>query len=180
MGRLDIHRLLNVTHPLPRINSLFKEYGSYCLSSSNGMPHTNLLILKEHFKSISLRLILVQYLCSVHHSGHVVLGMNCICLLEHWDCGFESHSRHGYLFVLSSGLVMGWSLVQWVLPTVLAFHECPVLQVGATEIQQEDEDLLFWTQIYLLRWSKASSVKNVKFWVTETTMWCPQKSVTVP
>jgi hypothetical protein len=49
------------------------------------------------------------------------------CLrLEHWDRGFESHSKHGcmcafILFVLSStgsGLVTDWSPVQEVLPTV--------------------------------------------------------------
>jgi hypothetical protein len=43
--------------------------------------------------------------------------------LEHWDRGFESYSRYGFVcvnsvFVLSSGLVTGWSLVQGVLPTV--------------------------------------------------------------
>jgi hypothetical protein len=31
------------------------------------------------------------------HSGHVVLGMNCLCPLEHWGCGFKSHLRHGCL-----------------------------------------------------------------------------------
>jgi hypothetical protein len=30
------------------------------------------------------------------HSGGVVLGMR-LRPLEHWDRGFESHSRHGYI-----------------------------------------------------------------------------------
>jgi hypothetical protein len=43
------------------------------------------------------------------HSGRTVYGMNCLRSLEGWDRGFESHSRHGYLFVfilflLGSGL----------------------------------------------------------------------------
>jgi hypothetical protein len=31
------------------------------------------------------------------HSGRAVYGMNCLRPLEHWDRGFESHSRHGCL-----------------------------------------------------------------------------------
>jgi hypothetical protein len=42
--------------------------------------------------------------------------------LEHWDPGFESQSRYGYLCCLplcvGRGLVTGWSPVQGVLPTV--------------------------------------------------------------
>jgi hypothetical protein len=37
-------------------------------------------------------------------------GMKCLRPLEHWDRGFESHSRHGrlfILFVLGSGLATG-------------------------------------------------------------------------
>jgi hypothetical protein len=30
----------------------------------------------------------------VDHSGRAVYGMNCLLPLEHWDRGFESHSRH--------------------------------------------------------------------------------------
>jgi hypothetical protein len=29
------------------------------------------------------------------HSGRAVYGMKCLRPLEHWDRGFESHSRHG-------------------------------------------------------------------------------------
>jgi hypothetical protein len=32
---------------------------------------------------------------TVDHSGRVVLGMNCLCPLEHWGHGFKSHWRHG-------------------------------------------------------------------------------------
>jgi hypothetical protein len=56
--------------------------------------------------------------------------MNCLRLLEHWDRGFESHSRHGCMHCVrlfcvcvvlcaGSGLATGWSLVQGVLPTDL-------------------------------------------------------------
>jgi hypothetical protein len=41
---------------------------------------------------------------SADHSGRAVWGMNCLRPLEHWDRGFESHSRHGCLcaFILCS------------------------------------------------------------------------------
>jgi hypothetical protein len=56
-------------------------------------------------------------------------GMNRLRPLEHWDRGFESHSRHGCLYCVrlfcvsvvlrvGSGLATGWSLVQGILPTV--------------------------------------------------------------
>jgi hypothetical protein len=51
--------------------------------------------------------------------------MNCLHSLEHWDCGFDSHSRHERLCVhlfcvcvvlcVGSGLAIGWSLIQGVL-----------------------------------------------------------------
>jgi hypothetical protein len=52
--------------------------------------------------------------------------MNRLRPLEHWDSGFESHSRHECLFVYSafvlfcvgSGLTSGWSTVRGILPTV--------------------------------------------------------------
>jgi hypothetical protein len=31
------------------------------------------------------------------HIGHAVYGMNCLRSLEHWNRGFEFHSRHGSL-----------------------------------------------------------------------------------
>jgi hypothetical protein len=40
-------------------------------------------------------------------NGRAVEGMNCLRPLEHWNCGFEYHSRHGCLFVLGSGLATG-------------------------------------------------------------------------
>jgi hypothetical protein len=33
------------------------------------------------------------------HSGRAVWGMNCLCPLERWDHGFESHSSYGCLSV---------------------------------------------------------------------------------
>jgi hypothetical protein len=52
--------------------------------------------------------------------------MNRLRLLEYWDRGFESHSRHGCMCIysvcvvlcVSSGLATGWSPLQRVLPTV--------------------------------------------------------------
>jgi hypothetical protein len=63
------------------------------------------------------------------HSGHAVWDMKCLRSLERWDHGFESHSKHGYLYCVrlfcicvflcvGSGLAIGWSPVQGVLPTV--------------------------------------------------------------
>jgi hypothetical protein len=62
------------------------------------------------------------------HSGRASGGMNYFRLIECWDRGFESHSRHGCLCVhsfcvcvvlcLGSGLATSWSLVQGVLPSV--------------------------------------------------------------
>jgi hypothetical protein len=59
--------------------------------------------------------------------------MNCLRPLEHWDRGFESYSRHGYLCVclfcvcavlcLGRGLATGWSPVQGLLPTVYRIKE---------------------------------------------------------
>jgi hypothetical protein len=38
------------------------------------------------------------------HSGRAVWGTNCLRSLEHWDRGFQSHSRHGCMcaFILCS------------------------------------------------------------------------------
>jgi hypothetical protein len=41
---------------------------------------------------------ILRYICEVaDHSGRAVKGMNCLLPLKHWDRGFESHLRHGYL-----------------------------------------------------------------------------------
>jgi hypothetical protein len=45
--------------------------------------------------------------------------MNCLRSLEHWDRGFESHLLYVCaVLCLGSGLAMGWSSVQGVIPTV--------------------------------------------------------------
>jgi hypothetical protein len=56
---------------------------------------------------------------SRYHSVRAVYGL-CLHPLEHWDRGFESHSKSECMPVLpcvGSGLVRGWSPVQGVLPT---------------------------------------------------------------
>jgi hypothetical protein len=68
------------------------------------------------------------YCATITVADRVVQGMNCLRSLEHWDCGFESHSRHRCLCVrlfcvcgvlcVGSGLAMGWSHIQGVLPCV--------------------------------------------------------------
>jgi hypothetical protein len=40
------------------------------------------------------------------HSGRAVEGMNCLRSLEIWDRGFESHSRHGCVFILCSCAIL--------------------------------------------------------------------------
>jgi hypothetical protein len=78
------------------------------------------------------------------HSGRAVLSR-----LEHWDHGFEIHSRHGclsmfILFVLpcvGSDFATDCSLVQGVLPTVYKIiHGCPMPQ----RQQQEYEWMNKW------------------------------------
>jgi hypothetical protein len=74
-----------------------------------------------------VEILLSNFLMSCH-DAHAVKGVNCLCPLEHWGLGFESHSRHGclrafvlclcYLVCAGSDLATGWSLVQRVLPTV--------------------------------------------------------------
>jgi hypothetical protein len=46
------------------------------------------------------------------HSGLAVSGMNCLLTFEHWDCGFESHARHGRLcaFIVCVVLCVGSGL----------------------------------------------------------------------
>jgi hypothetical protein len=63
------------------------------------------------------------------HSGRrAVWGMNCLRPLKHWECGFESHLRHGCMcaFFLclccpvcaGNWLATSWFLIQGVLQTV--------------------------------------------------------------
>jgi hypothetical protein len=50
------------------------------------------------------------------HSGRTFWGMKCLRSLEHWDRGFESHSRHGCLFAFILCLCQVAAL-RWVDPT---------------------------------------------------------------
>jgi hypothetical protein len=66
--------------------------------------------------------------------SRAVEGMNCLRSLGLWDCGFESHSGHGFfvfmlcfcicvVLCLGSGLATGWTLAQGVLPSVKMITE---------------------------------------------------------
>jgi hypothetical protein len=46
-------RAKNVTNILGGINDGLKKYGSYYSCSRNGTPHTSLIIVKGHYKSLS-------------------------------------------------------------------------------------------------------------------------------
>jgi hypothetical protein len=104
------------------------------------------------------------------HSSRAVWGMKCLRSLEHWDRGFESHSRHGCLSlfilclccpVLGSGLVTGWSPVQRILPTVFRLRNWKsvvfsvVVSIGSVSVSftalmflvtKYSEPHSFWTQ----------------------------------
>jgi hypothetical protein len=82
---------------------------------------------------------------SADHSGHAVLGMNCLRSLESWDRVFEPHSRLGCLWdvcvllfcvcvvmCVGSGLATDLSPVQGVLATVYRIKDMK----KATKVQQ--------------------------------------------
>jgi hypothetical protein len=46
------------------------------------------------------------YFLRADHSGLAVWDVSCLRLLECWDRGFESHSRHGCLCVYSVCVVL--------------------------------------------------------------------------
>jgi hypothetical protein len=69
---------------------------------------------------------LVQFIILLIYNQAYVLPLRSQRPLEHWDCGFDCHSRHGCLcaFVLclcflciGSGLATGLSPIQEVIPT---------------------------------------------------------------
>jgi hypothetical protein len=99
----------------------------------------------------TLNYIIIPLSSSADHRGRALRS------LEHWDRGFESHSRHGclcafILFVLScigSGLATGWSPVQGVLLTVLKlrnwsetkrFTDALCSKVGATRNRKRERE----------------------------------------
>jgi hypothetical protein len=60
--------------------------GLYCIASAVHCTEQN----KYLYDAICL---------SADHSGRAVEGINCLHLLQHWHHRFESHLRHGYLYV---------------------------------------------------------------------------------
>jgi hypothetical protein len=62
-------------------------------------PKSNVNV-NNGFKSyflLSFPLFSCLYVSSADHSDRAGQGMNSLRSLEHWDRGFESHSRHGCL-----------------------------------------------------------------------------------
>jgi hypothetical protein len=63
----------------------------------------------DSWKVLSSAYNLLHWLAD--HSGRVVEGMNRLLLLEHWDRGFQSHTRHGglcaFILCVGSGLATG-------------------------------------------------------------------------
>lgn len=49
-----------------------------------------MLLIKQHIKSI-------PFFSFIKHSSDYSRHINCLRPLKHWDRGFESHSKNGYL-----------------------------------------------------------------------------------
>jgi hypothetical protein len=94
------------------------QYASMAWCSVKAQGQLYLLLYGFHFLSLSLGDISLR--------DATFLKVHDMRPLEHWDRGFESHSRHGcvsafFCLVLSCvgrGLAFGRSPVQGVLPTV--------------------------------------------------------------
>jgi hypothetical protein len=56
-----------------------------------------LTITKTCWLMVSTEITAVYFEKYADHSGRAVCGMTCLRSLEHWDCGFESHSNNGCL-----------------------------------------------------------------------------------
>jgi hypothetical protein len=80
--------------------------------------------------------------------------MNCLRSLERWDRGFESHSRHAYVRLFSSCVVLyvgrgygtAWTSVQRVLPTVYRTRN-----LKAAKAQKRAVDGILWFSGYCIR-----------------------------
>jgi hypothetical protein len=89
---------------------------TYLASNPGGrveMPGTNRLSMAEitvpdYFPlnaiiSYILRLNFhIVFIINADHNGRAVCGMKCLRLPKRWDRGFESHSRHGCQYCMSS------------------------------------------------------------------------------
>jgi hypothetical protein len=94
-----------------------------CLQSS-----VHMCVISQPIFTICTRKNVQVWNYHADHSGRAVYGTNCLRSLGRWGCRFESHSRHGCLYVrffcvcvvlcVGSGLATGWSPVQVVLPTL--------------------------------------------------------------
>jgi len=72
-----------------------------------------------------LRYSLLYNLYKAEWNWKVIMKFYCMQIFTCWDCGFESHRRHGCLSVVSGVCFQvqvsatSWSLVQRSLPTVM-------------------------------------------------------------
>jgi hypothetical protein len=91
--------ILVIAHCLRRI--CYTEYFRSCLYSCVQGMSCN-LYGRSVYKCQAIPFIFRYNNKTANHSGHAVQDMNRLRPLEHWGRGFESHSRHGclYMFIL--------------------------------------------------------------------------------
>jgi hypothetical protein len=107
-----------------KIRWLLHQETNTCRGRTVIPPEIKFLASKSWYYVLWLFSFYVWFISKLNadHSDRAVWGMYSVRPLEHWDRELESHSRHGclcaFILCIGRGLAMGWSPVQWVLPTV--------------------------------------------------------------